>query len=122
MRLTAELHPDGWEPAETHPGVYWRQRRPDLPRGTPALYLAEQPEGMREDTRASRLRYTLSETMGSPKAFEHRRAEIAADRGGGGARVSDECVLDSYLRSLEHGGLMRTYLQQAQHAPHLGRI
>ena len=119
MRLTAELHPDGWEPAKTHPGVYWRQRRPDLPRGTPALYLAEQPEGMREDTRASRLRYTLAETMGSPKAFEHRRAEIAADRGGGA--VGDECVVDSYLRSLDRGGLMRTYLQQARPAPYLGR-
>ena len=122
MRLTAELHPDGWEPADTHPGVYWRQRRPELPRGTPALYLADQPEGMREDSRASRLRYTLAETMGSPKAFEQRRAELAAERGwGGDGGVTDECVLESYLRSLEPGGLMRTYLQQAQRATYLGR-
>ena len=26
MRLTAELDPANWQPADEHPGVYWRQR------------------------------------------------------------------------------------------------
>ncbi len=121
MRLSAELDPKQWLAAADHPGVYWRQRGgPDGGPATPATYLAAQPtSAQREDTRAARLRYMLADNMGSPRAFEHRRAELALSRPAGG-RVDDEAVLESYLASLERGGLMRRYLEQAQLAVLIG--
>ena len=119
MRLSAELAPENWVAAGAHEGVYWGQTAgPDGAPSTPATFLARQPEGRRADTRAARLRYTLAETMGSPRAFELRRAELVGERAG--AEVDDEEVLGSYMCSLERGGLMRRLLQQGQLAARLG--
>ena len=121
MRLVAELHPDNWLDAEEHPGVYWRKealtdaegvRRP----ATPATWLAKQPEGSRDDTRASRLRHMLEDNMGAPRAWELRRRELSSE----GAAASDEDVLASYEASIQRGGLMRELLCQSQLAVLIG--
>mmetsp|Transcript_18266 Transcript_18266/g.55113 ORF Transcript_18266/g.55113 Transcript_18266/m.55113 type:complete len:168 (+) Transcript_18266:869-1372(+) len=77
MRIAAELACDNWLPAEAHPGVYWRRD------STPATFLAERRRDGRtaEDTRAARLQYMLTETMGAPRAFELRRSELQITRG-----------------------------------------
>jgi len=111
MRLAAELAPANWISAREHPGVYWR------PEHTPATYLASLPPALRVDTSASRLKYMLSDNMGSPRAFELRRSELLERREGGGesgAAVSDEEVLASYMRSLQAGGVMRRFLEHAR--------
>ena len=136
MRLLAELSPAHWLAADEHPGVYWRANAlADGSTATPATFLASQPDGQREDSVANRLRYMLADNMGSPKAFELRRAELAelaahADTldavpplatGGELEAVSDEMVLESYLSSvLRPDGLMREYLQHAKIAVRLG--
>lgn len=112
MRLTAELAPPPsklWLPAAQHPGVYWRTSGATA---TPAGWLAAQPAPAPADGPESRLRWMLSDNMGSPKAFEHRREELAEARGVGGGAVSDGEVLRSYRRSLQPGGELRRFLQQ----------
>ena len=114
MRIAAELAPNNWLPAELHPGVYWRQRaNQDGGPATPATFLASQPPHLREDTLASRLKYMLQDNMGSPRAFELRRSELALESMNN-EPVSDERVLESYLDSIQSGGCMRRYLEQAQ--------
>ena len=88
------------------------------------------------NTVANRLRYMLADNMGSPRAFEFRRRELAAlaaeaeadgavPTGGAAAAaagVSDEAVLESYLASvLAPDGEMRDYLRHAKLAVRLGR-
>jgi hypothetical protein len=50
--------------------------------------------------RAERLRYLLAETMGARRAFEHRRAELAAS----GQPASDDDVVDRYLADVAPDG------------------
>ena len=149
MRLLAELSNTHWLQAEQHPGVYWREHSgPNGTAATPATYLAALNTDRRgrgepriEDNLASRLRYMLADNMGSPRAFEHRRAELgalgatsphaaraascwgdsrASSVPAAAAAVSDEAVLCSYLASVGPDGLMREYLEHAQLAVRLG--
>ena len=131
MRLSAELglssaeggaYPPDWLPAGAHPGVYWRQGGA---RASPHDWLAAQPAGPRRaDSRANRLRWMLEDNMGSPRAFEGRRAELASaapfSSSSSSSAVSDAAVLESYVASLRPGGAMRSYLQQAQLAVLVG--
>ena len=81
MRLLAELDGsrDNWLAASEHPGVYWRAGGgPDGGPSTPATYLAAYTGAQARDTVANRLRYMLADNMGSPRAFEFRRQELAA--------------------------------------------
>ena len=130
MRLSAELglssaeggaYPPDWLPARAHPGVYWRQGGA---RASPHDWLAAQPAGPRRaDSRANRLRWMLEDNMGSPRAFEGRRAELAvasSSSASSSSAVSDAAVLESYVASLRPGGAMRSYLQQAQLAVLVG--
>ncbi len=142
MRFLAELSAAHWLDADAHPGVYWRVRGgPNGGPATPSTFLAAQPTGAAaEDTVANRLRYMLADNMGSPRAFEFRRAELAAlaseaqaaeplatgkSRAGTETvaphHVGDEEVLESFLSSvLLPGGLMREYLENARLAVRLG--
>ena len=127
MRLSAELglssaeggaYPPDWAPARAHPGVYWRQGGA---RASPHDWLAAQPVGPRRaDNRVNRLRWMLEDNMGSPRAFEGRRAELASSASTSASAVSDAAVLESYVASLRPGGAMRSYLQQAQLAVVVG--
>ena len=81
MRLLAELDGsrDNWLAASEHPGVYWRAGGgPEGGPSTPATYLAALTGSRALDTVANRLRYMLADNMGSPRAFEFRRQELAA--------------------------------------------
>lgn len=67
----------------------------------------------------------LADNMGSPRAFEFRREELAALQAEGrgadiGDDVGDDAVLASYLSSLHTpDGLMREYLLHAKLAVRL---
>ena len=84
MRLPAELAERHWLPADRHPGVYWR-RSGDT--ATPAGWLAARTAPLPPTPHArappvadgpeSRLRWMLEDNMGSLRAFEHRRNELA---------------------------------------------
>jgi hypothetical protein len=81
QNLLAELDEsrDNWLAASEHPGVYWRAGGgPDGGPSTPATYLAAHTGARALDTVANRLRYMLADNMGSPRAFEFRRQELAA--------------------------------------------
>ena len=72
------------------------------------------------NTPAARLQYYLVATMGSPNAFEYRRQELAAMRGGEGV-VSDTDVFDSYVESVTWpGGVVARYVSRTQPALLLG--
>lgn len=57
-------------------------------------------------TRGELLRWTLANTMGAGKAFEHRVTELAT----AGLPSDDDAVVDSYLADLAPGGDLRAYL------------
>ncbi|MFO0596617.1 MAG: hypothetical protein U0228_14975 [Myxococcaceae bacterium] len=60
-------------------------------------------------TRAALLKWTLAETMGAAKAFEHRVTELREL----GEKFDDEAVVDSYLADLAPGGDLRAFLSAA---------
>ena len=145
LRLLAELSSAHMLGADIDEGVYWRQRNgPEQQPATPCTFLSALGSPG-EDTVANRLRYMLADNMGSPRAWEFRRQELAAMRhdalsaeasgdvveptgGSGGPKtavaataVSDGDVLASYLDSLlRPDGLMRSYLEHGQLAVRLG--
>ena len=61
-------------------------------------------------TRAELLRWTLANTMGAGKAFEHRAAELRES----GEPADDEAVVESYLADLAPGGELRAYLNASR--------
>ena len=50
-------------------------------------------------------------TLGCPKTFEYRRAELAEHAGSSSDDVSDEDVIDSFLESIAPGGIVERYLR-----------
>lgn len=60
--------------------------------------------------RADLLRWIFDNTMGARRAFEMRRAELAE----GGARVSDEDVVESFVADLSPEGALTQYLAACQ--------
>lgn len=58
-------------------------------------------------TRAELLRWTLANTMGAAKAFEHRATELRET----GATSDDDAVVESYFADLAPGGELREYLK-----------
>lgn len=67
------------------------------------------PPEVRRGPRAELLRYVLSSTMGAREAFEHRRAELAAE----GRSSGDEDVVDSWLEDVAPDGAHTRYLAEA---------
>jgi len=63
----------------------------------------EPPEGAPSGvSRGALLRWIFARTMGAPKAFDHRAAELGT--------TDDEAVVQSYLDDLAPGGALRRYL------------
>eukprot|EP00977_Amphora_coffeiformis_P000801 scaffold175_cov177-Amphora_coffeaeformis.AAC.3 len=111
MRLVAELgSSDDTMPA--HPGVEWF-------RGTNRLGDPEQPNIELQDP-VQRLKWILQFTMGSPRAFEHRKQEL--EKEAKGQPVSEADVVDSYRKSCHPDGEMGRYLAAAQLAVRLGDV
>lgn len=117
MRLTAEL--DAAFVARGRPeaafDAWWDPKAPSL-----AQHLARESLA---DNQKHRLQWMLRHTLGSGDAFEHRRAELHALRGGAEntGPVSDEEVLRSYLASVEReDGEVASYLANAQIAAIIG--
>jgi hypothetical protein len=60
--------------------------------------------------RAALLRTILHQTMGAPRAFDHRASELAEE----GRPHDDEAVAASYVAEVGPGGELRAYLEVAQ--------
>ena len=108
MRLAAELQPEEVaRGADTAFKAWWDPKASELPD-----YLAK--KGW-PDTRATRLKWMLQCTLGSPNTFQHRSEELAHLQGKAISDVSDEDVVESFCRSvLRSDGEVVAYLQNAQ--------
>ncbi|CAJ1373278.1 unnamed protein product [Effrenium voratum] len=62
------------------------------------------------NTRAARLRWILDHTMTAPGAFEHRRQELALLGSVPAESIADDDVVQSFLSSVQDGGLVWEYL------------
>lgn len=111
MRIASELGVVGTTTLPRHEGVYWLRGtgRP----GDPLL----KDNKVSQINAAERLKWILSQTMGSPDAFELRKEELQRETG---RRTSDKDVVDSYRQSCHPTGEMGQYLQQAHLALKLG--
>lgn len=124
MRLTQELGLRGGDDdvLPAHDGCWWL-------RGTGSTGDPESRDGRhRVPTNApDRLRWILRHTMGSPDAFELRRAELQRDRRINDSqqdvtRVTDDDVVRSYVDTCRPDGHMGRYLRQAHLALQLGNV
>ena len=70
---------------------------------------ARAPSAVSSGARGDLLRFILSQTMGAPEAFEHRRTELLLALPAAG----DQDVVDSYLEDLGPSGALRQYLAAA---------
>lgn len=105
LRLLQELTPR-CNPIEDLRHPYWTQ---DSAKERPIEQLRKLLGKTRvEDTLANKLKWILTFTMGAPKAFEFRRAEL------GGKDVSDNAVVGSFRSMIAPGGEMRRYLERAK--------
>jgi hypothetical protein len=119
------------QPLPPHGGVYWLRGTGRV--GDPEVGLL--PNDSTSATAADRLRWMLKDTMGSPKAFEHRRSELEqeqrellqstgspTDSGScGDIVVTDEQVVESYRASCHPvTGEMGRYLANARLVVRLG--
>jgi hypothetical protein len=90
----------------------------DIPKPAFAASAKSYPDWLKDagltDTAINRLKWILAETMGAPQAFECRRREMSALDESPLANCSDEEVYQSFYRSVEEKGFMRTYLENAQ--------
>lgn len=82
----------------------------------PAAWRDEATAMAQADTRVNRLKWLLRFTMGAPRAFEGRRAELRAF----GLASNDDAVAESFVSSVMPGGASMEYLRQAQVAALLG--
>jgi hypothetical protein len=136
LRCTSELAPaalaSGSGAATDAAYPYWVE---PAKRVTPAAFLAR--HGL-PDTRAARLRWILTETMGADGTFELRRQELAAlalpaptpaptptptptptaaEGAGAVVEVDDDAVVDSYVHAVTPGhpdAFMRAFLEHGQ--------
>ena len=119
MRMVQELGPanDGSGAAPHHPGVAWLQGTGRT--GDPLL-------GPLDRDPVQRLQWMLAQTMGSPKAFQHRRWELQQERRAMRQHdlVQDEDVVESYRQSCccLDTGEMAEYLQSCQLVLRLGEV
>ena len=104
IRFLQELSPAfvARYPLDQLPKPYWSSQRSPLEELQRFLGTEQVA-----DTLPNRLRYILRCTMGCPLSFELRRAAI-------GNNADDDAVVDSFLGSMQPGGLMRGYLQRAK--------
>jgi hypothetical protein len=113
LRIVQEM---GVRELPPHPGLSWFQ-------GTGRV---GDPKSNPPPTDAvERLQWILSQTMGSPDAFEHRRNELEWERRGGTGSsdtVSGEDVVESYRESCHPKGELGQYLSQAQLATQIGPL
>jgi hypothetical protein len=77
---------------------------------------ARTPESIKKD-RPLLLRWIFESTMGARGAFDFRKEELERE---GGAAVSDENVVDSFLADLSPGGALARYLAACQLAYRTG--
>lgn len=126
MRLLAELGPPGDPEAPPHAGVFHVRSgsSPGPPSSDSSSPLAtHQIEPLSRDP-VQRLQWILAKTMGSPRAFEHRRWELTQERetlGQFDAVVTDEDVVESYRISCHPRlGEMGQYLSRAKLVLRLG--
>jgi hypothetical protein len=68
------------------------------------------PEEVRRGGRAPLLHWILAHTMGAPRAFAYRAAELAA----AGARADRDAVVESFLADLAPAGELTAYLCAGQ--------
>ena len=121
MRLPGELNPkhmmkypfDG-----NYPGVYWR-RQPFSSQTPPPTEILEVEDGSSADS-VRRLKWILSQTMGSSTTFELRRKELSRKSENNSRHVSDEEVVQSFVDSLRPSGEMAAYLEAGQLACIIG--
>ena len=71
---------------------------------------AHAPRDVFEQGRPALLGWIFARTMGAPKAFEHRKQELAAR----GALADDEAVVASFLAELGPSGALTEYLSHAR--------
>ncbi|KAG7354331.1 calcineurin-like phosphoesterase [Nitzschia inconspicua] len=127
LRLTAELSDsDMARPLSDIPPPHWDPKAPSL-----WEYLEHKRQTLRErgqttslenlNTRVNRLKYLLEHTLGCPKTFEYRRQELALLHDVQSSSISDENVVESFLREVEHPeGSLRQYLECANVAVIIG--
>ena len=112
MRLPFELHPTIG--LQTPPKVYW------LRGGDDEWAINPSPASRELTTHASRrLQWILQKTMGSPLAFEYRRAELLS----AGGPCEDDDVVRSFLDYVDPGpaaGPLTKYLQYGAVAAVIG--
>uniref|UniRef100_K3X9X6 Calcineurin-like phosphoesterase domain-containing protein n=1 Tax=Globisporangium ultimum (strain ATCC 200006 / CBS 805.95 / DAOM BR144) TaxID=431595 RepID=K3X9X6_GLOUD len=66
------------------------------------------------NTKVNRLKWILEHTMGSQGDFERRRKELVRRHRsslGESATISDDAVLQSFMESVQEGGVLREYLE-----------
>lgn len=115
MRVIQELGCPGSGASPSHYGVYWLQGTQRV--GDPAL-------GIMSNNPVERLKWMLSSTMGSPRAFDNRQWELQQERESLGQvdRVMDEDVVESYRKSCYPTGEMGRYLSLANITVRLGEV
>ena len=111
MRLTSELAPEcviGDNDSETE--------APRWAVGMTATTMWANWAKQHGGGRASKLRWLLKHTMGTPDGFELRRRELKEM----GEPSDDDSVVNSYLTSLADGGCVRRYLEEGTLATCIG--
>lgn len=118
-------------PLSALPGPFWSRRNQDK---TPQVFL-EQMIGttapvngggmavsrlQKLNTRLNRLYWMLQETLGCAGTFEHRRRELGEMSARAPENVSDQEVLESFVRAIEPGGCYWEYLMHADVAAKFG--
>lgn len=104
------------EPPPPHTGLGWFQ-------GTGRM--GDPDSNPPPESSVDRLKWMLSQTMGSPDAFDHRKNELAwestmSPRGRG--NVTDQDVVESYRRSCHPHGELGEFLSGAQLICKLGPL